>query len=162
MSEFQKSNKNTSQEIDIEKIDLERMKTQITSIPSILEYAHDRSSAIINPTDEGKIKSVALRAMEAQTQREFDQIIAQMKPLVDQMEKLKKRIYISETIYTAKIPFEPQIGQIYYLYKKSDGSSLLSIIAPAEWGTSMPYDSFEAKIKLLPDHTWEVVEDRGE
>jgi len=154
--------KNLGKEIDVSKIDLERMKTQVSSLPSMLDYAHGRSSALIKPEDEGKIKSRALRAMEEQTGREFNQILKQMKPLVEQMEKLKKRVYISESIYTAYIPFEPAIGTIYYLYKKSDGSSILSIVSPEEWGRSMPYESFEGKVKLLADHTWDVVDDEEE
>ena len=150
--------KNIGKEIDVSQIDLERMKTQISSLPSVLEYAHGRSSAVIRPEDEGKIKSTALRAMEAQTQREVDQIISQMAPLIDQMESLKKRVYVSETIYTAHIPFEPRIGSIYFLYRKKDGSSLLSIVSPDEWGKNMPYESFEAAVELLPDHTWDVIE----
>lgn len=158
-----KDPKNTSQrsdirEIDVNKIDLERMKEQAAALPSILEYAHSRSGALINPEDQGKLKGRALDAMHEQTSREFQQILNQMQPLIEQVEMLKKRVYISETIYTSHIPFEPVIGQEYYLYRKKDGSTLLSIIGPDEWGKSMPYESFESKVKLLSDHTWEVLE----
>ena len=163
-NEVKKKNSNKvrdlqGEEIDVSKIDLERMKTQVSSLPSMLDYAHGRSSALIKPEDEGKIKSRALKAMEQQTGKEFNQILNQMKPLVDQMEKLKRRVYISETIYTAHIPFEPAIGSTYYLYLKNDGSSLLSIVSPHEWGKSMPYKAFEGKVTLLADHTWDVIDD---
>ena len=147
------------QEIDINQIDLERMKQQAASLPSILQYAHDRSSALINPEDQGKLKSRALDAMHDQTKREFKQILDQIAPLVDQVEKLKRRVYLSETIYTSEISFEPIIGQIYFLYRKKDDSTILSMIGPNEWGKSMPYQNFEGKVKLLSDHTWEVLDD---
>jgi hypothetical protein len=152
-------NKNIGKEIDVSKIDMERLKEQAASLPSVLEYAHSRSGALINPEDQGKLKSRALDAMHEQTKREFKQVIKQITPLIEQVEKLKKRVYLSEMIYTAHIPFEPFIGQIYYLYRKKDGTTLLSMIGPNEWGKGHPYEAFEGEVKLLSDHTWEVVDD---
>jgi hypothetical protein len=57
-------------------------------------------------------------------------------------------------IYNAKLSFKPEIGQIYYLYEKKDGSHMISLISPKEWGAGMPYKSFVAAVKLLADHTW--------
>lgn len=146
-------------EIDVSQVDLERLKLQAASLPSVLQYAHDRSSALINPEDQGKLKSRALEAMHDQTKREFKQILDQIAPLVDQVEKLKRRVYLSETIYTSQISFEPIIGQTYFLYRKKDDSTVLSMIGPNEWGKSMPYEVYEGKVKLLSDHTWEVLDD---
>lgn len=144
--------------IDIDKIDLERLKQQTTDLPSLLQFAHDRSSALINPEDQGKIKARALLAMQEQTKREFDQILNLIHPLMEQAERLKKRVLVSELIYMAQIPFDPIIGQNYYVYKKADGQTTLSLISPSEWGAKMPFASFEGEVKLLSDHTWELVE----
>lgn len=144
--------------IDIDKIDLERLKQQTTDLPSLLQFAHDRSSALINPEDQGKIKARALLAMQEQTKREFDQILNLIQPLMEQAEKLKKRVLVSELIYMAQIPFDPIIGQNYFVYKKADGQTTLSLISPSEWGAKMPFASFEGEVKLLSDHTWELVE----
>jgi len=143
-------------EIDVDKIDLERLKTQVAALPSILQYAHDRGSALVNPEDIGKQKSRAISAMQDQTKREFKQIVDQMAPLMEQMELLKKLFYMSEIIYQAHIPFDPIIGQSYFVYHKDDGSTVLSMISPDEWGKSMPFKSYEGRVKLLSDHTWEV------
>lgn len=144
--------------IDIDKIDLERLKQQTTDLPSLLQFAHDRSSALINPEDQGKIKARALLAMQEQTKREFDQILNLIQPLMEQAEKLKNRVLVSELIYMAQIPFDPIIGQNYFVYKKADGQTTLSLISPSEWGAKMPFASFEGEVKLLSDHTWELVE----
>ena len=63
-----------------------------------------------------------------------------------------------ERIYQARISFEPLIGKTYHLYEREDGSDLLSLIAPSEWGRSKAFSKFVASVKLLADHTWEVVE----
>ena len=39
--------------------------------------------------------------------------------------------------------FEPLIGKIYHLYEREDGSDLLSLIAPNEWGRSKPFSKEE-------------------
>lgn len=50
------------------------------------------------------------------------------------------------------------IGKIYYLYRRAGGHEVLSMIAPGEWGKSKPVGDFLAAVKLLSDHTWEVLE----
>jgi hypothetical protein len=31
------------------------------------------------------------------------------------------------------------------------------MVASDEWGRSMPYERFVAEVKLLSDHTWEIL-----
>jgi len=145
------------QEIDIKNVDRERLKLNSVDLPGLVAYATNSSSALIRPEDEGKIKSRALRAMHQQTANQMDQLMDQMRPLIEQAAKLKKRVEISEIIYTSKISFDPIIGQLYHLYLKKDGEYLLSIVGPKEWGSSMPYEKFESSVKLMADHTWEVI-----
>ena len=60
-------------------------------------------------------------------------------------------------IYQAAVGFEPIIGQVYHLDERSDESWLLSLVAPDEWGRSMPYSAFVASVCLLADHTWQII-----
>ncbi|MEQ9404664.1 MAG: DUF2452 domain-containing protein [Cyclobacteriaceae bacterium] len=143
--------------IDISKIDLEKEKEKITDLPGLIEYAHHAGSAIIKPEDKGRIKGTAVAAMQDQTDRQFRQIYEQMQTLIEQAKYLKKRVEVSERIYETHLPFQPVIGKIYFLYKKGNGSDLLSMVSPDEWGKSFPYESFEAEVRLLSDHTWEIV-----
>lgn len=145
-------------EIDITKVDRNRLKLNATDLPGLVEYATNASSALINPEDEGKVKSRALRAMHQQTANQMDQLLEQMQPLIEQAAKLKKRVEVSELIYNAKMSFEPMIGQVYHLYLKKDDSHLLSIIGPKEWGSQMPYKEWVSSVELLADHTWNVLD----
>lgn len=135
-------------------------KDKITETPSILPYAHTRGGVVIKPEDMGKIKSKALQAMGQQTDRQMGQLYQQMELLVEQAKKLQERKIISEKIYAAQIGFEPIIGQNYYLYRKKDASYVLSMVSPEEWGARMPFEKFSAKVTLLADHTWDVIESR--
>ncbi len=147
----------SNNKVDISKIDLEKDKDKITDLPGLIEYAHHAGSAIIKPEDKGRIRGTAVAAMHDQTDRQFRQLYEQMETLIDQAKYLKKRVEVSERIYQASVPFKPVIGKIYYLYQKNDGSDLLSMVSPEEWGKSFPYEFFEAEVRLMSDHTWEIV-----
>ncbi|GAB4200659.1 MAG: hypothetical protein OHK0057_31160 [Thermoflexibacter sp.] len=144
--------------IDIEQIDLEKLKEKVTEEPSMLPYAHTVGGAIIKPEDQGKIKANALEAMYQQTDMQMEQIYKQMQLLAEQVKSINTRKTISERIYQAEIRFEPLIGRTYYLYERHGKSDVLSLIAPNEWGKSKKYDKCIATIRLLADHTWEILD----
>jgi hypothetical protein len=131
---------------------------KITEHPNTLEYPHHAGSALVKPEDKGKIKGRALAAMEHQTDMQLDQIYEQMQLLAAQAKKLNLRKDVSELIYQAEMRFEPLINHIYHLYRKEDGNYLLSLIAPDQWGRSKRSFEFLATVRLLADHTWDVLE----
>lgn len=130
----------------------------ITENPHSLEYPHHAGSALVKPEDQGKIKGRAISAMEHQTDMQLKQIYDQMQLLADQVKKLNDRKSISEIIYGAEMRFEPLINHIYHLYQKEDRVFLLSLIAPDQWGRSKKSFEFVATVRLLADHTWDVLE----
>ena len=133
-------------------------KDKVTDMPGLLPYAHHAGSAMIKPEDKGRIRGNAMTAMYDQTDRQMEQLRRQMETLVGQAKSLSSIMQMSEMIYQSDIPFQPVIHHIYHLYRrKTDGSSVLSMIAPAEWGRKAPYEHL-ATVRLLGDHTWEVLE----
>lgn len=151
----------TGKKIDVDKLDLERMKEKTTENPGILPYAHHSGSAIIKPEDKGKITGRAVAAMHSQTDMQMAQIYDQMRLLADQAKKIQSRIEVSERIYQASIAFEPLINHRYFLYQKSDGSDFMSMIAPEEWGRKKDWAAFIAEVKLLADHTWDILRENN-
>ncbi len=147
----------TGKKIDVDKLDLERMKEKTTENPGILPYAHHSGSALIKPEDKGKITGRAVAAMHSQTDMQMAQIYDQMRLLADQAKKIQSRIEVSERIYQASIAFEPLINHRYFLYQKADGSDFMSMIAPEEWGRKKDWAAFIAEVKLLADHTWDIL-----
>ena len=133
-------------------------KDKISKTPHLLPYAHSIGSAIIRPVDKGKIKGLAMSAMYEQTDSNLMQIKEQVELLVSQAQKIHDRIQVSEKIYKAECGITPIIGRFYYLYKKKETSKwLISMVSPDEWGSKLPYH-YIACVKLLHDHTWDVVE----
>lgn len=157
-SEKQVGRDKMSEKVDLSKIDLEKDRDKISDLPGLIEYAHHAGSAIVKPEDKGRIKGTAISSMHDQTDRQFRQLYEQMQTLIKQGEYLRKRVEVSERIYQAAISFQPVVGKIYFLYKKKNGNDLLSMVSPDEWGKSLPYQSFEAEVRLLSDHTWDVVQ----
>lgn len=132
---------------------------KVTEKPGLLPYAHHVGSAIIKPEDKGKIKGRSLAAMYEQTDQQLAQIKQQIDLLVEQVRKIEKRKEISEQIYGSRIGFEPIIGKVYHLYQKNDGDYQVSMLSPSEWGKKKPDWEYLSAIKLLGDHTWEVLEE---
>jgi len=124
---------------------------------SVLPYSASVAGALVKPTEEGVIRHKALTAMEEQTNMQLEQIRKQIELLALQAQEIHKRKELSLLIYNAKLSFKPEIGQIYYLYEKQDGSHMISLISPKEWGAGMPYKKFTAAVQLLADHTWKEV-----
>ena len=133
-------------------------KDKVAENPGLLPYAHSAGGAVIRPEDKGRIRGNAMTAMYDQTDRQMEQLRQQMETLVKQAKSLDARKSVSEIIYQAEVPFQPVIHHIYHLYqRKSDGQHLLSMVAPTEWGRKQPYEHL-ATVRLLGDHTWEVME----
>jgi hypothetical protein len=122
---------------------------------SVLPYSASVAGAVIKPTEEGVIRHKALTAMEEQTNMQLEQIRKQIELLALQAQEIQKRKELSMLIYEAKLNFAPVIGQTYFVYEKADGSHLLSLVSPKEWGGGAgPYKRFVAAVRLLADHTW--------
>lgn len=124
--------------------------------PGLMEYAHTSGSAVIRPEDMGKVKGKAQMAMRQQTFDQLEKIYRQMELLNQQAQAIRSRIEVSERIYNAQMSFEPVINHHYYLYERKDGTDMLSMVGPEEWGRKMPFNRFLAKVFLLADHTWKV------
>jgi hypothetical protein len=133
-------------------------KDKVSETPGLLPYAHHAGSAVIRPEDKGRIRGNAMTAMYDQTDRQMEQLRQQMETLVNQAKSLQGRMEVSEMIYRADINFQPVIHHVYHLYQREhDGSLLLSMIAPFEWGPRTKFTHL-ATVRLLGDHTWEVLE----
>lgn len=130
---------------------------KVAESPSTLPYAHSVGGAKITVPDLKRNRSRSLEAMEYQTDQQLEQIRQQMELLALQAKEVQRRKQISEVIYNAHIPFKPEINHIYHLYEKDEGTPVLSMIGPDEWSGGMKYAKFLHTIKLLADHTWDII-----
>jgi hypothetical protein len=131
---------------------------KVAENPGFLPYAHTVGGFVIKPMDKGRTKGLAIQAMQEQTHLQMQQIQQQIELLAKQARQLQKRVEISEMIYAADMNFKPIISHIYHLYLRKDESMLLSMISPEEWGPKgHKFERFLATVKLLADHTWDVL-----
>lgn len=130
---------------------------KVAENPGLLPYAHTVGGAIIRPIDKGRTKGLAVSAMYEQTNKQLDQIRKQVELLMEQAKSIHTRVEMSERIYEADINFKPIHGHTYYLYRRKDGSDILSMVSPAEWGAKPPYE-YVATVKLMADSTWEILD----
>ncbi|MEY3051309.1 MAG: hypothetical protein RLY31_1094 [Bacteroidota bacterium] len=129
---------------------------KVAQQPHLLPYAHTVGGSVIRPIDRGRVKGQAMAAMYDQTEKQLDQLRAQVSLLAEQAQAIRRRVEVSERIYLAELPFQPVMHHDYHLYKRPDGTEFLSMIAPSEWGRSAQV-SFQASVRLCSDHTWEIL-----
>jgi hypothetical protein len=118
-------------------------------------------SVPIKPEDKGKIRANAVEAMHHYAQQEMDMLRKQADLIMQQVREIEDRLKISEQIYQSEMRFTPVVNQIYHLYEKGDHFAI-SLIAPNEWGRSKTQMKHVATIRLLGDHSWQVINKSSE
>lgn len=113
-------------------------------------------SPAIRPEDKNKIKANAVEAMHHYANQEIGMLKKQADLIMQQVREIESRLHISEQIYQSDLRFTPVVNQIYHLYEKED-HFILSLIGPNEWGRTKQNKKFIASVKLLGDHSWDVL-----
>ena len=129
---------------------------KIAEDANLLPYGSSISAPAFKAVETLKNKSLDVNAMEMQTDMQLDQIKQQIELLASQANKIQARKDLSAHIYNADMGFKPEINHNYFLYRRNDGSTVLSMIAPSEW-RKCPYE-FMNKVLLLADHTWDIID----
>jgi len=111
---------------------------------------------VIKPEDKNKIKANAVEAMHHYANQEISMLKKQADLIMQQVREIEQRLTVSEKIYQSDMRFTPVIGQVYHVYEIDDHYKL-SLIGPSEWGRSKPIGNHVASVKLLGDHSWDLV-----
>jgi hypothetical protein len=113
-------------------------------------------SPLIKPEDKNQIKATAVLAMNHYAEQEIKMLKKQADLIIQQVREIENRLVVSEKIYQSDMRFTPVIGQIYHLYEKEDHYKL-SLIGPDEWGRAKSIGKYVASVKLLGDHSWDLI-----
>ena len=108
-------------------------------------YATNVGAPYITATDSIAWKNRSINKINHKVQTKYSELKAEY-------EKMMQEFEYNNLIFAAKFTFEPIVGETYHLYKKENGESFLSIIAPKEC-------SFNAlgSFYLNSDQIWEKV-----
>ncbi|GAB1448942.1 MAG: DUF2452 domain-containing protein [Bacteroidetes bacterium] len=113
-------------------------------------------SPVIKAEDRNQIKANAVEAMHHYANQEISMLKKQADLIMEQVREIEKRLKVSEKIYQSDMRFTPVIGQVYHLYENGDHFKL-SLIGPNEWGRSKSVGKYLASVRLLGDHSWDLV-----
>jgi hypothetical protein len=143
--------------VDINLVDLERLKRNAAENPGLMSFAASAGSAPVAKNEVQVIKNRSRQSMLEQLDIQMAQIMQQIQLLAQQVEKLKLRRDISQRIYDSHIGFEPIVGKEYFLYDDGKNCSL-SLISPEEWNSEQKKNEYVAQVRLLADKTWDVLQ----
>lgn len=88
-------------------------------------YATSVGAPVITTTDSIAWKNRSINKVNHKVATEYLELKASY-------DKMMENFEYNRLIFEAKFTFEPIIGQVYHLYKRENGESFLSIIAPEE------------------------------
>lgn len=103
-----------------------------------------------------KQKDVMVNVARLHAQQEYDRIMDLVKVLQKQAEELKRRLYITDMVHSAKYDFQTYHGNIYWLlYDHRKNYTRLSMTGPNDWSTGKPEEyEYICKVKWMGDYTW--------
>jgi len=106
-------------------------------------YATSLGSPVISITDTVSWKNKSIRKINSKVEAKFLELKAEYQKMMEEFE-------YNKLIFSATFSFEPIIGNVYHLYKRKNGESFLSIIAPKECSFN-----FLGSFYLNSDQIWE-------
>lgn len=112
---------------------------------SIKPYATSVGAPVINPTDSIAWKNRSITKINHKVEAKYLELKAEYEKMIQEFE-------YNKLIFDAKFTFEPVIGEVYHLYKRTNGESFLSIIAPEQ----CDFNSL-GSFYLNADQTWEKI-----
>ena len=112
---------------------------------AIKPYGTSVGAPVITTTDTVAWKNRSIRKVNHKVQTKYLELKAEY-------EKMMSEFEYNKLIFNAKFNFEPSIGDIYHLYKRDNGETFLSIIAPNECN----FNSM-GSFYLNADQIWEKV-----
>ena len=108
-------------------------------------YATNVGAPVITTTDTNAWKNRSINKINHKVEAKYLE-------LKSAYEKMMQEFEYNNLIFESKFTFEPIVGEVYHLYKRKNGDSFLSIIAPEQC-------RFNAlgSFYLNADHIWEKI-----
>ena len=113
---------------------------------ALKSYATTVSAPVITTSDNVAWKNRSINKVNHKVKSKYLELKAEY-------EKMMQEFEFNKLIFDAKFTFEPIIGQVYHLYKRENGETFLSIIAPDQCS----FNSL-GSFYLNVDQIWEKIE----
>ena len=89
-------------------------------------YGTSVGAPVITTTDTIALKNRSINKINHKVEAKYLELKAEY-------EKMMQEFEYNKLIFNPKFTFKPIIGKVYHLYKRDDGASFLSIVAPDKW-----------------------------
>lgn len=106
--------------------------------------------------DSGELAAEVAKAesmLSARTGAKLRVIADQIKLLQLEARKVLADAKEEQALARAQCAFKRIPGKTYHLYRKASGEPFFSMLAPSDWGGSIPY-AFEGSYRLEADYSW--------
>jgi hypothetical protein len=117
----------------------------VADFPNLIPYPTNVGAPQIVPDNVDFWKQKNLIKLNKHYSTEFQE-------LKQKYESLISNFKWNELIYNSKFNFEPVMGEIYFLYQKTNGELFLSLICPDEWDFELV-----GSFKLTSTNRWEKI-----
>ena len=112
---------------------------------ALKSYATSVGAPVITTTDTVDWKNRSIRKVNQKVQTKYLELKAEYEKMMAEFEN-------NNLIFNAQFTFEPLIGDVYHLYKRENGETFLSVIAPNECNFNAMGSFY-----LNADQIWEKV-----
>ena len=109
-------------------------------------YGTSASSPVIKPLNTATWRNDGVQRVNKQFQSKFEEVR-------NEYEQLMQKFQYNDLVYNSKFSFEPNIGEVYYLYNNKKAESFLSIISPNQCS----FD-YVGSFRLNSDKMWEKLD----
>ena len=110
-------------------------------------YGTSASSPVIKPLNTATWRNDGVQRVNKQFQSKFEEVRSEYEQLI-------QKFQYNDLVYNSKFSFEPNIGEVYHLYKKRNAESFLSIIPPNQCDFN-----HLGSFRLNTDKMWEKLEE---
>jgi hypothetical protein len=115
-------------------------------------YPMSRLAPVHDLVDVAKAIATADSALRNSTSAKLKIIADNIRHLQDQAREVLESAERDAELHRAACGFVKRPGHLYHLYRKADGSSMLSMISPDEW-TRCPHEPI-GSYRLESDSSW--------
>jgi hypothetical protein len=123
---------------------------------NVSEYPTEASGPKFELIPVAKQKDIMINHARIYAKQEYDRIMELVSVLQKQAEGIKRRLDITDMVYSAEYQFQIVMGQYYWLvFDTRKQQMILAHHGPDEWNTGKPdcYD-YITQVKYMGDHTW--------
>lgn len=116
-------------------------------------YPVSRLAAQIDLVDIARELERADQAVNLRVTAKLEVIAEQIRSLQAEARRVLETAQRDHSLHRAQCNFKRIPGQTYHLYRRADGTTYFSMLAPADWRGQPPH-AFLGSYRLEPDMSW--------